>query len=56
MLVLLAGFAGLGALSWIDDRRALSPAVRLARRPWPSPLCLASLPPEARVLQVAAAR
>ena len=26
-LAFLCGFAGLGALSWIDDRRGLSPAV-----------------------------
>ena len=36
-LVLLGGFAGLGALSWIDDRRGLSPAVRLGAQALPSP-------------------
>ena len=51
-LLLLASFAGLGALSWIDDRRALSPAIRLSAQAVAVVLCLASLAPEARVLPV----
>jgi UDP-N-acetylmuramyl pentapeptide phosphotransferase/UDP-N-acetylglucosamine-1-phosphate transferase len=51
-LVLLASFAGLGALSWIDDRRPLSPAIRLGAQTAAVVLCLASLPPDARVLQI----
>jgi UDP-N-acetylmuramyl pentapeptide phosphotransferase/UDP-N-acetylglucosamine-1-phosphate transferase len=51
-LTLLAGFAGLGALSWIDDRRKLSAAVRLSAQSAAVALCLASLPPDARVLQL----
>src|SRR5882757_768343 len=50
--VLLAGFAGLGVLSWVDDRRQLSAGVRLGAQAAAVALCLASLPPEARVLQV----
>lgn len=49
-VVLLAGFAGLGALSWVDDRRALSPAIRLVAQALAVALCLASLAPEARLL------
>jgi UDP-N-acetylmuramyl pentapeptide phosphotransferase/UDP-N-acetylglucosamine-1-phosphate transferase len=51
-LVLLAGFAGLGALSWIDDRRPLPVAIRLGAQAVAVALCLAALPPDARVLQV----
>lgn len=51
-LVLLGCFAGLAALSWIDDRRALSPAVRLAAQTLAVALCLAWLAPEARLLPV----
>ena len=51
-LVLLASFAGLGVLSWVDDRRQLSAAVRLSAQAAAVALCLASLPPDARVLQV----
>ena len=51
-LVLLAGFAGLGAVSWIDDRRQLSAAIRLGAQAAAVALCLASLPPDARVLPV----
>ena len=50
-LVLLVGFAGLGAVSWIDDRRQLSAAIRLGAQAAAVALCLASLPPDARVLQ-----
>jgi UDP-N-acetylmuramyl pentapeptide phosphotransferase/UDP-N-acetylglucosamine-1-phosphate transferase len=49
-LVLLAGIAGLGAVSWIDDRRGLSPVVRLIAQAAAATLCLAWLPPETRVL------
>ncbi len=48
--LLLASFAGLGALSWVDDWRPLSPAVRLGAQALAVVVCLASLPPEARVL------
>ena len=51
-LVLLAGIVGLGVLSWIDDRRGLSPAVRLVAQAVAVVLCLAWLPPEARVLPI----
>ena len=51
-LALLAGFAGLGVLSWVDDRRPLSAAVRLGAQAAAVALCLASLPPDARVLQI----
>jgi len=49
-LVLLAGIAGLSAVSWIDDRRGLSPAVRLIAQAAAVALCLAWLPSEARAL------
>ena len=48
---LLGGIAGLGALSWLDDRRRLSAAVRLGAQATAVALCLAVLPPEARVLE-----
>ena len=51
-LVLLASFAGLGVLSWVDDRRQLSVVVRLSAQAAAVALCLASLPPDARVLHV----
>ena len=51
-LALLAGFAGLGALSWIDDRRPLPVAIRLGAQAVAVALCLAALPPDARMLQV----
>jgi UDP-N-acetylmuramyl pentapeptide phosphotransferase/UDP-N-acetylglucosamine-1-phosphate transferase len=51
-LVLLASFAGLGLLSWIDDRRQLSAAMRLSAQAAAVALCLAWLPPDARVLQI----
>ena len=50
-LPLLIGFAGLGVLSWVDDRRQLSAAVRLSAQAVAVALSLASLPPEARVLE-----
>ena len=49
-LMLLVGIAGLGVLSWMDDRRGLSPAIRLIAQTVAVALCLAWLPPEARVL------
>ena len=51
LVPLLVGFAGLGVLSWVDDRRQLSAAVRLGAQAVAVALCLASLPPEARVLE-----
>jgi UDP-N-acetylmuramyl pentapeptide phosphotransferase/UDP-N-acetylglucosamine-1-phosphate transferase len=51
-LMLLASFAGLGVLSWIDDSRQLSPAIRLGAQALAVALCLASLPADARVLQI----
>jgi UDP-N-acetylmuramyl pentapeptide phosphotransferase/UDP-N-acetylglucosamine-1-phosphate transferase len=48
---LLGGMAGLGALSWLDDRRRLSAGVRLGAQATAVALCLAVLPPEARVLE-----
>jgi UDP-N-acetylmuramyl pentapeptide phosphotransferase/UDP-N-acetylglucosamine-1-phosphate transferase len=50
--LLLGCFAALSALSWIDDRLRLSPAVRLAAQAVAVGLCLASLPADARVLAV----
>jgi UDP-N-acetylmuramyl pentapeptide phosphotransferase/UDP-N-acetylglucosamine-1-phosphate transferase len=50
-LPLLIGFAGLGVLSWVDDRRQLSAAVRLGAQAVAVALSLASLPPEARLLE-----
>jgi UDP-N-acetylmuramyl pentapeptide phosphotransferase/UDP-N-acetylglucosamine-1-phosphate transferase len=51
-LALLASFSGLGVLSWIDDRRQLSAAIRLGAQALAVALCLASLTPDARVLQI----
>ena len=51
-LLLLVSFAGLGILSWIDDRRSLSPALRIAAQAVAVAVCLASLAPEARVFPV----
>jgi len=48
--VLIAAFAALGAVSWIDDRRGLSPAVRLLAQAVAVSACLAWMPPEVRVL------
>ena len=48
--VLLGCLAALGALSWLDDRRPLSPAIRLGAQTIAVALCLRLLPPEARVL------
>jgi UDP-N-acetylmuramyl pentapeptide phosphotransferase/UDP-N-acetylglucosamine-1-phosphate transferase len=39
-------------LSWIDDRRQLSAAIRLGAQALAVALCLASLPPDARVLPI----
>jgi UDP-N-acetylmuramyl pentapeptide phosphotransferase/UDP-N-acetylglucosamine-1-phosphate transferase len=49
-VLLLATLAALAAVSWIDDRRALSPALRLATHAIAVALLLASLDPEQRVL------
>jgi UDP-N-acetylmuramyl pentapeptide phosphotransferase/UDP-N-acetylglucosamine-1-phosphate transferase len=51
-LVLLASFAGLGALSWIDDRRQLPAVIRLSAQALVVALCLAALPSDARVMEV----
>ena len=51
-LLLLASFAGLGILSWIDDRHSLSPALRIAAQAVAVAVCLASLAPEVRVFPV----
>ena len=51
-LVLLTSLAGLGALSWIDDRRQLPVAIRLGAQALVVALCLAALPSDARVMQV----
>jgi UDP-N-acetylmuramyl pentapeptide phosphotransferase/UDP-N-acetylglucosamine-1-phosphate transferase len=47
---LLACVAALGALSWIDDRRTLSPAVRLGAQSMAIAVCLYLLPAESRLL------
>jgi UDP-N-acetylmuramyl pentapeptide phosphotransferase/UDP-N-acetylglucosamine-1-phosphate transferase len=49
-LALLVGFAGLGVVSWVDDRCQLSAAVRLGGQTVAVGICLASLPVGARVL------
>jgi UDP-N-acetylmuramyl pentapeptide phosphotransferase/UDP-N-acetylglucosamine-1-phosphate transferase len=49
-LVLLACFVGLAALSWVDDRRGLSPLIRLGAQFAAVALCLAMLGPEVRAL------
>ena len=51
-LALLASFAGLGALSWIDDRRQLPAVIRLSAQALVVALCLAALPSDARVMEV----
>ena len=51
--VLLAALAALAVVSWIDDRRALSPAVRLIAQAVAVAVCLTSLAPDARVLPAA---
>jgi UDP-N-acetylmuramyl pentapeptide phosphotransferase/UDP-N-acetylglucosamine-1-phosphate transferase len=48
--VLLACFAALGALSWVDDRRTLSPAIRLGAQGVAVAVCLCQLPVESRLL------
>jgi UDP-N-acetylmuramyl pentapeptide phosphotransferase/UDP-N-acetylglucosamine-1-phosphate transferase len=49
-MLLLATVAALALISWLDDRRGLSPAVRLAAHAAAVTLLLASLGPEHRVL------
>src|SRR5262245_35504911 len=48
-LLLLAGLVGRGTLSWLDDRHALSPTLRIGAQTLAVAACLASLPSEARV-------
>jgi UDP-N-acetylmuramyl pentapeptide phosphotransferase/UDP-N-acetylglucosamine-1-phosphate transferase len=48
--LLLGLFAGLAAVSWLDDRRPLSPAVRLLAQAAAVAVCLAAAAPEARLL------
>ena len=48
-VVLLACVAGLTALSWLDDRRPLSPVLRLGAQALAVALCLTLLPPHGRV-------
>jgi UDP-N-acetylmuramyl pentapeptide phosphotransferase/UDP-N-acetylglucosamine-1-phosphate transferase len=48
--LLLTLFAALAAVSWIDDRRALSPLVRLGLHALAVALCLWTLPAEAQAL------
>jgi UDP-N-acetylmuramyl pentapeptide phosphotransferase/UDP-N-acetylglucosamine-1-phosphate transferase len=50
--VLLACFAGLGALSWVDDRLTLSPAVRLGAQGVAVAACLCLLPVDVRLVHV----
>jgi len=49
-VLLLGCLAGLAALSWLDDRRPLSPVLRLGAQALAVVLCLALLPPQARVV------
>ena len=49
-LLLLATMAALALVSWLDDRRGLSPVLRLAAHTAAVTLLLASLGPEQRVL------
>jgi UDP-N-acetylmuramyl pentapeptide phosphotransferase/UDP-N-acetylglucosamine-1-phosphate transferase len=49
-ILLLATLAALTLVSWLDDRRGLSPGVRLAAHAAAVTLLLAALDPEARVL------
>jgi UDP-N-acetylmuramyl pentapeptide phosphotransferase/UDP-N-acetylglucosamine-1-phosphate transferase len=51
-IMLVAALAGLAALSWVDDRHGLSPAVRLAGQGLAIAALLASLEPHLRVLPV----
>jgi UDP-N-acetylmuramyl pentapeptide phosphotransferase/UDP-N-acetylglucosamine-1-phosphate transferase len=48
--LLLASFAALAVVSWVDDRRALPPLVRLAAQAAAVAVCLSALSGEARVL------
>ena len=49
---LLTCVAGLAALSWVDDRQGLPPAVRLGAQGLAVALCLALAGPEARLVPV----
>jgi UDP-N-acetylmuramyl pentapeptide phosphotransferase/UDP-N-acetylglucosamine-1-phosphate transferase len=49
-LVLLGALVALSALSWVDDRRHLSPAIRLGAQALAVALCLALLPDRARLV------
>jgi UDP-N-acetylmuramyl pentapeptide phosphotransferase/UDP-N-acetylglucosamine-1-phosphate transferase len=49
-ILLLGALAGLAALSWIDDRLRLSPAVRLLAHVLAVAVLLVSLRPELRVM------
>src|SRR5262245_20567280 len=49
-MLLLATVAALALVSWLDDRRGLSPALRLAAHAAAVTLLLASLGPEQRIL------
>jgi len=49
-MLLLATVAALALISWLDDRRGLSPAVRLVAHATAVTLLLASLGPEQRIL------
>jgi UDP-N-acetylmuramyl pentapeptide phosphotransferase/UDP-N-acetylglucosamine-1-phosphate transferase len=51
-VVLLGCLAGLAALSWLDDRRPLSPVLRLGAQALAVALCLALLAPQGRVATV----
>jgi UDP-N-acetylmuramyl pentapeptide phosphotransferase/UDP-N-acetylglucosamine-1-phosphate transferase len=51
-VLLLGTFAALAALSWVDDRGGLSPAVRLLAHAAAVTVLLVSLAPEQRVLPV----
>jgi UDP-N-acetylmuramyl pentapeptide phosphotransferase/UDP-N-acetylglucosamine-1-phosphate transferase len=49
-VLLLASFTGLACVSWIDDRRGLTPGIRLLIQAIAATLCLASLPAEMRIM------
>ncbi len=51
-VTLLACFTGLAALSWVDDRHGLPPAVRLGAQAFAVAVCLALAGPEARLVPV----
>jgi UDP-N-acetylmuramyl pentapeptide phosphotransferase/UDP-N-acetylglucosamine-1-phosphate transferase len=48
--VLLASFAGLGAMSWVDDRRGLPVVMRLAGQAMAVGACLALVAPQVQLL------